>query len=161
MTKQKKPLKPIEGNVQKDLFQAHIDFLNISIEEIKAQLEKVLIKIEQNDRTLLRNTIIVDEHHKRSTYLEAQQESILRTLKIISEKIRQLDEDVKDVNFDFKSIKNHVNEVNKLTKFFIVLYENKGLIFKVLLFIGLAFFTTYFGIKKSVQIMEVIEFLGK
>lgn len=146
--------------VQKELFEVHIEFINSSIESIKEQQERILVKLEQNDRTLLRNTIIVDEHHKRSNYLEVQQEAVLKAIKSISDKLVTLDSEVKLMNREFDYIKIHVKNVTRITKFFVAVYENKGMIFKSLIFISLLIAALYVALKKSMSLMDLINLIG-
>jgi chromosome segregation ATPase len=141
--------------VSKELFEVHVSSLKDSISSLKIEIIKSLNKLEEQERTLLRNTITVEEHHKRSTQIENQQERVIATLNTITQKLYSLDFELKNLDSVIEPIVQHTKRVDSITKFFVLLYENKSLIFKIIVFILVMAVSTYVGLKHSMTILKL------
>jgi hypothetical protein len=78
--------------------EKHIDILHQKIDSVEKKVDIAIEKLHQQNEVLIRNTMIVDEHQRRSTALETE----------------------------LKPIKDHVNLMNNLTK--IIVAVGAGLI---------------------------------
>jgi hypothetical protein len=126
----------------KDVLEAHLYHIRESLADLKEGF-RTLTKVQRSqERILLRNTITVEEHKKRSDHLESNQEEFVATQKAMIKSIEELTNRVQAVDYELQPIKRHVKTVSKLTGFIIAFDENKWTIAKIIGFL-IAIVITY------------------
>ena len=126
---------------EESLIDAHMGHLNNRLDRFDSLFDKIFDNQAEMSKILERNTTTVEEHHKRSTYIESVVESLKKALEALSNKFSVMEEDVESLKDDVNPIKNHVNEVSSVMHFFKWLPK----IFKGIILL-LTFVTTIYGV---------------
>jgi t-SNARE complex subunit (syntaxin) len=107
----------MSNQVDKEVFELHMENINKNISKLYNLVEKLFEKQEDMNVTLTKNTVVVNEHHQRSTKLEGVVASLTDKLQSIEARVKSLDNEVKHIDGDIKPIKVHVEKMNRLTGF--------------------------------------------
>lgn len=59
--------------------------ISANIDDLKTRVETQGGMLLKQNETLIRNTITVEEHHKRSLYLEQQQDSLIKRIDVLED----------------------------------------------------------------------------
>jgi len=94
------------------LIEVHMDHINNRLDKFDNLFSKLFDRQDEFSRILERNTVIVDEHHKRSTNLETIVNSIKSALEALANKFTLLENDVNKIEADVEPIKAHVKNVD-------------------------------------------------
>jgi len=100
------------------IIETHMEHLNKRLDRFDNLFEKIFDRQDEFSKVLERNTITVEEHHKRSTMLETIIGSIKRAFESLEKRISALEQKVDEVEDDITPIKKHVGEVNALFHLF-------------------------------------------
>ena len=130
----------------KEVVEVYLTHFKENLNEVKSTLKDILITLSKHESTLLRNTITVEDHKRRSDLSDAKQEEFLRTqremvktLSDLTNKLNQVETDfnskLSNVESDIEPIKNHVKKVTRLFKLLTIIDENKWTIAKIIGFI--------------------------
>ena len=117
------------------LIDAHLIGIHRSLDAIREDSKAISKKFSRFEKTLLRNTITVEEHQRRSTLLEKNQEGQLESLQKIASTLENISERVDEVERDIEPVKKHVETVGRVMSLFVALDNNKRLIIKIIIFI--------------------------
>jgi chromosome segregation ATPase len=150
--------------LSKEVFEVHISYTKDALEDLKKGSSLIFHKIEQHEKTLVRNTLSLEEHKKRSLHIEERQDSVLEFIAEVRETmvrlvttIEHIDKRVGEIESEIKPIQAHIVEVKKLTNFLNIIYENKILIVKLLVFVIVVVFGTYLGVENFSDILKVLK----
>jgi chromosome segregation ATPase len=130
----------------RDLIETHLFYIRESMSDLKNTNVAILNRLTSQEEVLLRNTITVEDHKRRSNLLEQNQAEFVKTLKDISDSFKRLSTTVNQIESELQPIKTHVRSVERFVKFLIVLNDNKGTIAKILAFMITISVSTYFGV---------------
>lgn len=103
---------------EESLIDAHMGHLNNRLDRFDTLFDKIFDNQTEMAKILERNTTTVEEHHKRSTYIEGVVDSLKNALEALSNKFSIIEEDVESLKDDVNPIKNHVSEVSSVMHFF-------------------------------------------
>jgi hypothetical protein len=134
-------------NLSKEIFEVHMKYLKESVDSLRDSFIKLDHRLDEQDKILLRNTVTVEIHEKRSTSLESIQQEAIQTLQIMSRRISEMEADI-------IPIKNHVESVKSFMGFISFFSDNKKLLIRLGLYIILIICGLYYGTKP-----EVVKFL--
>lgn len=140
----------------RELMEVNLRYIKENIAELKEISKGVLNTLQEHEKILLRNTITVEDHKRRSDLSDARHEEFLKTqLKMIetlqdlsnrfSEGELEVSRKISDIERDLAPIKTHVQTVGKFMTFLVMLDENKWTIAKILGFIIAVCLTIYMG----------------
>jgi t-SNARE complex subunit (syntaxin) len=139
----------MSDELSKQLFELHIKSINTSIEKMDNSIIKIFERQDQMNVTLAKNTVVVREHHLRSTRLENITEEMLQTIQNISTELSKVKLEVKRLDNDVKPIKEHVGNLDKSVTFITNLPKAVkligGLILAVVFIVGLVNGTATLG----------------
>lgn len=144
-----------DTKLNKEVFETHMLYIRESIADIKKDHITIFKKLDQHESTLVKNTEILDQHHRRSTNLEARQDEFLTTLRQMVDKISILSERVHSLENDLEPVKDKIKGMEGLIQLFTAIYNNKGLLIKVVFFSVVVFFGI-FSLSQKINIMELI-----
>jgi chromosome segregation ATPase len=143
----------MKESLSKEVFEVHIQYTKEALEDLKKSVGLIFHKIDQQEKTLTRNTITVEQHEKRSLHIEQRQDESLKVIEelhkgMIAQKkaFEALADRFTVFEQELTPIKTHVKEVKKITTLFSLLYDNKILIVKIIVFITLILLGFYYGI---------------
>jgi hypothetical protein len=143
-------------SVSREVFEIHLEYMNKNMKDIKDELVKVGTRQEAFEKTLLRNTITVEEHHKRSNILELNQEKFLTTMTDLTTKVQQIGTDFHRLESDIIPLKAQTEKVNKAVNFFVFVDNNKMMVFKITLFAVVILYAAAMGAKDIEWIRKLI-----
>lgn len=118
----------MKENLTKEIFEVHISYVKESLVEVKKEVNSLTRKVENINDIMLRNTVTVEEHHRRSNLLEDNQQHFLEVIDKISTQLNNLDKKV-------VRIEREVKETHTLFDFIKILYKNKPIIIKFIVFL--------------------------
>ena len=127
---------------EQTVIDAHMSHLNNRLDRFDDLLDKLFDRQEEMAKILERNTVTVEEHHKRSTNLEILVNSLKSALDALASKFTLLEDEVEEIKDDVTPIKNHVSEVSSVMHF---LAWTPKFIKAIILIITLV--TTVYGLK--------------
>jgi hypothetical protein len=134
-------------NLSKEVFEVHMRYLKESVDSLRDCFIKLDHRLDEQDKILLRNTVTVEIHEKRSTNLEAIHKETVDTLQAMSRRISEMEDDI-------LPIKKHVESVSSFMSFLSFFSENKRLLIRLALYIILTICGLYYGTRP-----EVVKFL--
>jgi hypothetical protein len=140
----------------RDLMEANFAHIKENISDLKLTMRDVQSTLSRHEETLLRNTITVEDHKRRSDLSDAKHDEFIRTQRAMLGSIQELTAKVSHVEVEFNAkldmverdlvpIKAHVKSVKKLMRLLLIIDENKWTIAKILGFIIVVAFTVYMG----------------
>lgn len=138
----------------KDLLEAHLYHIRESLGRLESDVRSLTKAQRAHEKVLLRNTITVEDHRKRSDTLEANQATFVQTQQAMIRSIEDLTLKVKEVDLELQPIKKHVKTVSRLTSLLIAIDENKWTIAKIIGFIIVVGFTVY---SSKGDILEILK----
>lgn len=118
----------MKENLTKEIFEVHISYVKESVNDLKKEVSSLTRKVENVSDIMLRNTVTVEEHHRRSNLLEDNQKHFLEVIDKISNQIS-------DLNNKIIIIETNVKETHTLFDFIKFLYKNKPIIIKFIVFL--------------------------
>lgn len=145
----------MQNNSEK-LLEAHLYHIRESLSDIKDGqriLDKRMLKAE---KTLLRNTITVEEHQRRSMLLEANQGDFVRALQSIDSSFKKVKTDLKKLESEVKPIQKHVESVTKVMGLFVYIEKNRKMITRIIVFFALMGLGLYFSIVENINLLRVL-----
>lgn len=150
--------------LSKEVFEVHIGYTKEALDDLKKTTSLIYHKIEEHEKTLVRNVVSLEEHKKRSLNIEERQDSVLELISDIKEAfsaftvtLQHVDNRIGVIESDIEPIKQHIEEVKNITKLLNILYQNKGLIVKVVVFISVIVFGSYLGINSFGDALKVLK----
>jgi hypothetical protein len=150
--------------LSKEVFEVHIGYTKEALDDLKKTSSLICHKIEEHEKTLVRNTISLEEHKKRSLHIEERQDSVISIISDIKEAfggftvtLQHIDNRITLIESEITPIKKHIDEVKNITKVLNTLYQNKTLIVKVLVFISVIVFGAYMGINNLGDAIKVLK----
>jgi len=150
--------------ISKDVFEVHMQYTKEGIEELKKNTGLIFHKLDTQEKTLVRNTITVEDHKRRSDNMEERQREFLSVvnkitfqLSDISDSLVHINARVDEIEDDIGPIKDHIVEVKKVTGLMTMLYDNKGLIGKVIMFSIVILSAVYYGFNGVETIIKAIK----
>lgn len=149
------------ATLTKEVFEVHLEYLRKDLTEIRTGIIRLNDRVDAQDKTLLRNTITVEEHQRRSTMLEESQSEIIDTLKSISDAVGAVKAQANGIEEELIPIKNHTQQVNKFLRLLIVIDENKALIGKIIMFTTIIIISLWAGISKAPLIESTVKAMLK
>ena len=150
--------------LDKDVFEVHMKNIYSLLEKLTDNTTKLFEKQDEMNVTLAKNTVVVREHHIRSTRLEEVQEQMLLTIQNINHEIRimkiemkDLDKEMVKVNSHLKPIQDHVGKVNTGFQFF----SNLPKIIKWVAILIVSISAIMGVINGTAQISDLVKFMMK
>jgi hypothetical protein len=132
----------------KDAFEAHLYHIRESISDVKIAVRDIQKTVAKQEKVLLRNTITVEDHKRRSDVLEKNQAEFVATQHQMVSKIKDISVELEKIDMELRPIKKHVKSVENLASLFITLNDNKALIGKVLAFLIVIIVSAYYNATK-------------
>jgi len=118
--------------LSKEVFEVHIGYTKEALDDLKKTTSLICHKIEEHEKTLVRNTISLEEHKKRSLHIEERQDNVLSLISDIKEAfsgftvtLQHIDSRMGHIESEIEPIKDHIEEVKNITKLLNILYQNK------------------------------------
>ena len=149
--------------LSKDVFEIYMKLTKDSLDELKDKTGLLFHKLDQHEKTLVRNTVTVEDHKRRSENIEERQEEFLSLvsnikdqLSTISESLIKIDNRVTDIEDDMTPIKTHITEVKNVTNFLNLIYTNRGLIIKIVLTLFAAISGVYYGVDTTAETVKKV-----
>lgn len=105
------------NRIDKEVFEVHITNMYKQLENLNDTISKLYDRQDQMNVTLAKNTVVVKEHHIRSTRLEEVQEQMLLTIQKINNELLNVQREVHSIETDIKPIKKHVSAVKRTFEF--------------------------------------------
>ena len=105
--------------------------MNHDFERIYDLIGGVKDELSEMKVTLAENTVIMKEHHKRSTRLETIVEAMKKPLEAITTKVLALDKDIVAIGAVMKPVTSHVEKIDKI----LIRFSAVPMIMKLLLFL--------------------------
>lgn len=106
-----------DKNVDREVFEVHMKNLYKRLDEQSSLTTKLFQKQDEMNTVLTKNTVVVNQHHQRSTNLESVVEKVVETLEKISVRLGLVESELKTVESELKPIKVHVSSVSKIVAF--------------------------------------------
>ena len=132
----------------KDVIEAHLYYVRESLTDLKETNRSILKRLNTTEKILLRNTVTVEDHKKRSDIADANHAEFVKVQREVIDSLQSLSLKVSHIDSELKPIKVHVKSVSRIMKLFIAMDENKMTIAKILGFIIVVAMTAYFGINE-------------
>jgi hypothetical protein len=143
--------------LQRDVFDVHMRYIQTSLDGIRDMSVKIADRLENQERTLYRNTLTVEEHKKRSLHIEKRQEAFMEALTSIKNDFHELVTKIVTIEEELKPIKIK-SEINyKLVNQILWIKDNKVLIFKLATLVGIASIIMYILLKDVEAIKQLIK----
>ena len=150
--------------LSKEVFEVHIKYTKEALNELKNTTALIFHKVDAHEKTLVRNTVSLEEHKKRSLHIEERQEVFMETLSkmsndfsIVADSIRKINLKIDLIESELEPVKDHIRDVKNITNFFNVIYNNKKLIVKSLVFVFFIVSGLYYGILNVETIIRALK----
>lgn len=130
------------------VIEAHLFHIRESLQELKENEKTISKRLGSQEKVLLRNTITVEEHKRRSDKLEENQEKFIATLDQIAKSVQQVSINIHKIENEIEPIKDHVKSVKGVMGIFIAMYDNKEFIGKLIVFATVIAISAYYGLKE-------------
>jgi chromosome segregation ATPase len=133
--------------LQKEVFEVHMKYVQNNLEGIRDMSIKIMDRLEKHEKTLYRNTLTVEEHHKRSNHIEQRQEEFLSAVRSIKDDIKSLVKKVDVIEYELEPIKTTTMDNAKVIGKVTWISEHKGLIIKSFVVSGVISIILYILLK--------------
>lgn len=143
--------------LHRDVFDVHMRYIQTSLDSIRDMSVKIADRLETQERTLYRNTITVEEHHKRSTNIEHRQEEFVLALRSITNDITTIVAKLTIIGNELEPIKAKADMNDKFINRLLWIKDNKALIFKLATIVGIASIVMYILLKDVEAIKQLIK----
>ena len=143
--------------LQKEVFEVHMKYVTTSLEGIRDMSIKIIDRLDKQERVLYRNTLTVEEHHKRSTHLEQRQEVFLETVRTIKDHLATVVAEVDTIKKELPQLRATTTDNAKLINKITWLNDNKSLILKMFVISGVVSIILYVILKDVEAIKEIIK----
>lgn len=118
-------------------------------EKLFDRQDQLFKRQDDMNQTLTKNTIVVEEHHIRSTRLENIVESMTTALNTLTNKISLMDKDAETIKDELIPINEHVTKVNNILFF----WKNSPQVIKAISSLFLLFTSGYGAYKILFEII--------
>jgi DNA repair ATPase RecN len=143
--------------LQKEVFEVHMKYVQTSLEGIRDMSIKIMDRLDKQDKTLYRNTLTVEEHHRRSNNIERRQDEFITALRSIKDDFRTIVSEVDKIKSELPQLQAISDENSKIISKVTWLNDNKGLILKMFVISGAISIILYIVLKDVEAIKEIIK----
>jgi archaellum component FlaC len=133
---------------ESQLIEAHIYHIRESLRDLRDTNKDILNRLTKTEKVLLRNTITVEDHKRRSDLLEANQQKFLETLDSVAKSFNIMSQDLHKIQLEIEPIKKHVTSVQRIMSLLIAIQDNKATILKIIIAITIVLVTVGLSIKE-------------
>jgi hypothetical protein len=151
--------KPIADHsfLKKDVFEIHMQYLQNSLDGIRDMSVKIVDRLEQQEKVLYRNTLTVEEHHKRSNQLEQRQDEFLLAVRGIRTDMQEVVHKITDIEGELAPMKEKAEMNAKFIDQILWIRNNRGLILKLMLMCGIVSIIMYILLKDVDAIKQLLK----
>ena len=132
----------------KDAFEAHLHYIRESLADVKFAIRDIQKIVAKQEKVLLRNTITVEEHSRRSDALERNQAEFVSTQTQMVKTMGDIARELEKIDTELRPIKKHVKSVEDVASLVITLNENKVFVGKVFAFVIVVIVSAYYNADK-------------
>jgi len=100
--------------IDKDLIMMQLELTNSRLDKIDTQFSRIFEAQSEMNIVLTRNTITVEQHHRRSTLMEKIMARHHKRLDNLEKEITGMRSDLTSVSSELAPVKEHVTEVSKM-----------------------------------------------
>jgi len=146
-----------EDYLNKEVFEVHLKYVHNSLDGIRDMSVKIMDRLDKQEKIMYRNTLTVEEHHKRSNHLEQRQEEFLTAVRSIKTDIEQVVLKVEQLDSELLPMKALTASNTKVISQITWINDNKYVILKTFVVSGVISIILYLVLKDIEAVRAILK----